>query len=121
MYVFGIPWNPLTVTMSSMALGIGIDYGIHVYERYEEEVLEGEYPREAVARSLEKLARPILGSSVTTMTGFGVLIFSRFPVLSNFGKTVVLVILMSLVATFIILPAVLTAVTVIKNGRRCRI
>jgi len=121
MYVFGIPWNPLTVTMSSMALGIGIDYGIHVYERYEEEILEGESATDAVVTSLEKLARPILGSSVTTMTGFGVLIFSRFPVLSNFGKTVFLVILMSLVATFVILPAVLTAVTIIRNGRRCRI
>ena len=121
MYVFGIPWNPLTVTMSSMALGIGIDYGIHVYERYEEEVLKGENARDAVVTSLEKLARPVLGSSVTTMTGFGVLIFSRFPVLSNFGKTVVLVIFMSLVATFVILPAVLTAVTIIRNGRRCRI
>ncbi len=121
MYVLGVPWNPLTVTMSSMALGIGIDYGIHVYERYEEEVLKGENARDAVVTSLEKLARPVLGSSVTTMTGFGVLIFSRFPVLSNFGKTVVLVIMMSLVATFVILPAVLTAVTIIKNGRRCRI
>jgi predicted RND superfamily exporter protein len=121
MYVLGIPWNPLTVTMSSMALGIGIDYGIHVYERYEEEVLEGESATDAVVTSLEKLARPILGSSVTTMTGFGVLILSRFPVLSNFGKTVFLVILMSLVATFVILPAVLTAVTIIRNGRRCRI
>ncbi|MDZ7687247.1 MAG: hydrophobe/amphiphile efflux-3 (HAE3) family transporter [Halobacteriales archaeon] len=121
MYVLGIPWNPLTVTMSSMALGIGIDYGIHVYERYEEEVLEGEAVTDAVVTSLEKLARPILGSSVTTMTGFGVLMLSRFPVLSNFGKTVFLVILMSLVATFVILPAVLTAVTIIKNGRRCRI
>ena len=121
MYVFGIPWNPLTVTMSSMALGIGIDYGIHVYERYEEEILEGERATDAVVTSIEKLARPILGSSVTTMTGFGVLILSRFPVLSNFGKTVFLVILMSLVATFVILPAVLTAVTIIRNGRRCRI
>jgi len=121
MYVFGIPWNPLTVTMASMALGIGTAYGILIYERYEEEVLRGEPASEAVITSLGKLSRPILGSSVTTMTGFGVLAFSRFPVLSNFGKTVVLVILLSLVATFVLLPAVLTAVTIIKDGRRCRI
>jgi hydrophobe/amphiphile efflux-3 (HAE3) family protein len=121
MYLLGVPWNPLTVTMSSMALGIGIDYGIHVYERYEEEVLAGESSTEAVVIALEKLSRPILGSSVTTMTGFGVLILSRFPVLSNFGVTVVLVILMSIVATFVILPAVLTAVTMVRDGARCRI
>jgi hydrophobe/amphiphile efflux-3 (HAE3) family protein len=121
MYAFGIPWNPLTVTMSSMALGVGIDYGIHVYERFEEEVLEGASSVDAVVTSLERLARPVLGSSITTMAGFGVLIFSRFPVLSNFGKTVVLVILTSLVATFVILPAVLTAVTMVRDGARCRV
>jgi predicted RND superfamily exporter protein len=121
MYAFGIPWNPLTVTMSSMALGVGIDYGIHVYERFEEEVLAGASSVEAVVTSLEKLARPVLGSSITTMAGFGVLVLSRFPVLSNFGKTVVLVILTSLVATFVILPAVLTAVTMVRDGARCRI
>jgi predicted RND superfamily exporter protein len=104
-----------------MALGVGIDYGIHVYERFEEEVLEGAASADAVVTSLEKLARPVLGSSITTMAGFGVLVFSRFPVLSNFGKTVVLVILMSLVATFVILPAILTAVTMIRGGARCRI
>jgi hydrophobe/amphiphile efflux-3 (HAE3) family protein len=121
MYVLGIPWNPLTVTMSSMALGVGIDYGIHVYERFEEEALAGASSVEAVVTSLEKLARPVLGSSITTMAGFGVLVLSRFPVLSNFGKTVVLVILTSLVATFVILPAVLTAVTMVRDGERCRI
>lgn len=121
MYVLGIPWNPLTVTMASMALGIGTAYGILIYERYEEEVLKGADPSDAVVTSVGKLARPIIGSSVTTMTGFGVLMFSRFPVLSNFGVTVVLVILLSLVATFVLLPAMLAAVTMIKEGRRCRI
>ncbi|MDY7082903.1 MAG: efflux RND transporter permease subunit, partial [Halobacteria archaeon] len=41
MFVVNVPWNPLTVTMSSITLGIGIDYGIHVYERFEEERVNG--------------------------------------------------------------------------------
>ncbi|WP_299266194.1 efflux RND transporter permease subunit [Halorientalis sp.] len=109
MYLFEIPWNPLTITMSSLTLGIGVDYGIHIFERYEQEVHEyGRSPRQAAATAVGKLSRPIIGSSFTTIFGFGVLLVSRFPVLSNFGKTTVLAIGFSLLASFIILPAALT-------------
>ncbi len=107
MYILKIPWNPLTITMSSIALGIGIDYGVHVFERYREEVNKGKDISEALSISVSKLSRPILASSLTTITGFGILIFSRFPVLSNFGWTTVLTIFFSLVSAFLILPILL--------------
>jgi predicted RND superfamily exporter protein len=109
MHLLGIPWNPLTITMSSLTLGIGVDYGIHVFERYEHEVeTNGQAPVSAAATAVSKLSRPIFGSSFTTIFGFGVLMLSRFPVLANFGTTTVLAIGMTLVTAFTILPAVLT-------------
>jgi hydrophobe/amphiphile efflux-3 (HAE3) family protein len=115
MYVFGVPWNPLTITMSSLTLGIGVDYGVHIFERFEYELLErGQSPLDAAATAVEKLSRPIIGSSFTTIFGFGVLMFSRFPVLSNFGKTTVFAIGLSLTTAFVILPAALTVVRVVK-------
>jgi predicted RND superfamily exporter protein len=107
MYIIGIPWNPLTITMSSLALGIGIDFGIHIYERYVEELNNGEDAESAISTSVSKLSRPILGSSLTTIFGFGVLNISRFPVLSNFGLTTDLAIAFALLSAFITLPAVL--------------
>ena len=101
MYIFGIPWNPLTVTVASIILGIGVDYGVHIHERYLEEktaVLE------AITKATSKKARPILGSGLTTMFGFGVLIVSDFPVLANFGKAIVLAMIFALASTFLILP-----------------
>ncbi|SEO54009.1 hypothetical protein SAMN05216388_101417 [Halorientalis persicus] len=109
MHLLGIPWNPLTITMSSLTLGIGVDYGIHVFERYEYEIeTNGQTAVGAAATAVSKLSRPIVGSSFTTIFGFGVLILSRFPVLANFGTTTVLAIGMSLATAFTILPAVLS-------------
>jgi hydrophobe/amphiphile efflux-3 (HAE3) family protein len=114
MYLFGVPWNPLTITMSSLTLGIGIDYGVHIFERFEYELLEGgQSARDAAATAVAKLSRPIVGSSFTTIFGFGVLTFSRFPVLANFGKTTVFAIGLSLVTAFTVLPAALTVVRVV--------
>ena len=116
MYAFGIPWNPLTITMSSIALGVGVDYGVHVFERYAEEVERGASDREAAATAVAKLARPVLGSSLTTIFGFGVLMISRFPVLANFGKVTVFAIGLSLAGAFLVLPAALVLVPGLAGG-----
>lgn len=110
MYIFGIPWNPLTVTVASIILGIGIDYGVHVYERYKEELEKGKDVNSSVVEALTKKSRPILGSGLTTMLGFGVLILSDFPVLANFGRAILLAMVFALLATFLGLPSVLILV-----------
>jgi hydrophobe/amphiphile efflux-3 (HAE3) family protein len=117
MYVFSIPWNPLTITMSSIALGVGVDYGIHVFERYEHEVEHGASDRAAAATAVAKLARPVLGSSLTTIFGFGILVVSRFPVLANFGKVTVLAIALALAGAFVVLPASLVLVPGVVHSR----
>jgi hypothetical protein len=116
MYLVGVPWNPLTITMSSLTLGIGIDYGVHVFERFEYEVAErGQSRLDAATTAVAKLSRPVIGSSFTTIFGFGVLTVSQFPVLANFGLTTVFAIALSLVASFGILPAALVTVRLIER------
>jgi hydrophobe/amphiphile efflux-3 (HAE3) family protein len=115
MYLVGVPWNPLTITMSSLTLGIGVDYGVHVFERFEYEVRErGQSRVDAATTAVAKLSRPVIGSSFTTIFGFGVLVVSQFPVLSNFGVTTVFAIALSLVAAFGILPAALVTTRLVE-------
>jgi predicted RND superfamily exporter protein len=103
--------------MSSLTLGIGIDYGVHVFERFEYEHRErGRSRRDAAATAVAKLSRPVVGSSFTTIFGFGVLTVSQFPVLANFGLTTVFAIGLSLVAAFGILPAALVTVRLLDRG-----
>ena len=106
MYLLGIPWNPGTVSMASIALGVGVDYGLHVHERYRELLETPDMDRAtAMAAAVRRLSRPILGSALTTMAGFGVLLVSRFPVVRNFGKTLVLVVAFSLLMAVLTFPA----------------
>ncbi len=106
MYLFGVPWNPLTVTTASIVFGVGITYGIHVYERFREEVARGSDPEAAIRTAVVRKSRPVLGSGLTTMLGFGVLIMSQFPVLSNFGIAIALAMGLALVSAFLFMPAV---------------
>lgn len=106
MYLLDLPWNPLTIATASIVLGVGVDYGLHVYERYREEVVErGARPTDAIRTAMIKLSRPVLGSGLTTMLGFGALAISDFPVLANFGKVIAIAMGLALLTTFTILPA----------------
>ncbi|MFO7832529.1 MAG: MMPL family transporter, partial [Halohasta sp.] len=109
MYLLGVPWNPLTVTTASIVLGVGITYGIHIYERFREEVTHGQPPELAIRTAIVRKARPVVGSGATTMLGFGVLTLSEFPVLSNFGIAVALGMGMALLTAFVVMPAVVVA------------
>jgi len=107
MFLLGVPWNPLTVTTASIVFGVGITYGIHVYERFREELaVSAVSPAEAIRAAIVAKARPVLGSGATTMFGFGVLLVSDFPVLSNFGLAVALAMGLALLSAFVLMPAV---------------
>ena len=106
MYVLGIPWNPLTVATGSIALGAGITYGIHVHERFKEELFaRGSTPTVAMREAMVRKSRPVIGSGATTLFGFGALGISQFPVLANFGIAVALAMTFALVTAFVFLPA----------------
>ena len=120
MFLIGVPWNPLTVTTASIVFGVGITYGIHVYERFREELaVTGVSPDEAIRAAIVAKARPVMGSGATTMFGFGVLIVSDFPVLSNFGLAIALAMGLALLSAFVFMPAVvllLSRVNVLPAG-----
>ena len=112
MYAIGVPWNPLTVTTASIVFGVGITYGIHVYERFREELaVSGATPEDAIQAAIVAKARPVLGSGATTMFGFGVLIVSDFPVLANFGLAIALAMGLALLSAFVFMPAVVFLLT----------
>lgn len=106
MMVMGIKQTTISIALNSIVLGMGIDYSIHITERYFEE--RGKLGvEESVKRTIERTGKAVLTSALTTAGGFGALYFSSFPVLSNFGVLAFIAVIFSLVSAVSIVPAFL--------------
>ncbi len=91
----GIPVSVMSIGIAPMLLGMGIDYSIHVVHRIRRNFVEG----------YASIFRPILVTSVTTMLGFGSLLFAKMPGLRDFGALGVIGIFFSMVAALFLLPS----------------
>ncbi|MFN7963415.1 MAG: MMPL family transporter [Thermoanaerobaculia bacterium] len=91
-WVFGlmgwlaIPLGVATSMFCAIAIGIGVDYGIHFLERYsvEKRAAGGS----AVAAALEETGPPILSDTLAITLGFAVLALSQVPANARFGLLV---------------------------------
>jgi predicted RND superfamily exporter protein len=111
-YVFGIPLNLITVLISSLLIGIGIDFSIHFTHRYMEELKNRPMePEESVRSAIFHVGRPALVATATTCGAFALLMISRIPAIGTFGLMTALVILFCLIATLFVLPPALVHLT----------
>jgi len=107
MALFGIPFGPVTATISALGIGIGIPYMIHVTHRYLEERLQAESPAAAINETLTHTGGALAGSAITTIAGFGILVTSTAIPFRQFGFVTAYTILLALVAAVLVLPSML--------------
>jgi hopanoid biosynthesis associated RND transporter like protein HpnN len=77
MGLFGIPFNPANIMTLPLVIGIGVTNGIHILNRFAEEL----HPS-ILARSTGKA---VLVSGLTTIAGFGSLIVARHQGIQSLG------------------------------------
>lgn len=107
MALFGIPFGPVTATISALAIGIGIPYMIHVTHRYLEERHEFDDLNDAIEHTLTHTGGALAGSAITTISGFGILITSTTIPFRQFGFVTAYTILLALIAAVMVLPSML--------------
>lgn len=105
--LLGISYNPLTISLSSLILGIGTEFTILVLERYIEERRKGQENEGAIETALGSVGQAITVSGLTVIGGFITLTFVNFPVLQSFGFITVLDTAYALISTLTILPAII--------------
>ncbi len=108
--LLGMSGEPLTVTialMSSMALGIGVDYAIHFVIKYQNERRQRSCPVDALTRTLSTVGVAIFYNALVVFAGFLVLAMSNFPPHRVLGLLVALNMLVCFVGTVTLLAAVL--------------
>ncbi|MFH1851372.1 MAG: MMPL family transporter [Candidatus Neomarinimicrobiota bacterium] len=101
----GIRLDIATAMLSSIMIGVGVDYTIHFLWRYRQERQEGQAYGEAVIRTLTTTGRGIAFNALSVILGFGALMLSLFPPIKFFGFLVVMSIFSCVVGALILVPA----------------
>ena len=96
-----------TLTLSTMlGLGLGIDYALFFVSRFREELED--YPTvEAVPRTVATAGRSIFFSGTAVLIGLSGLLFFPFMFMRSIGVAGVVVVFVSVLAAFTLLPALL--------------
>jgi len=99
--VFGIPFNFADVVVLPLLLGIGVDTGIHLVERWR---LEGTAPRDLLETST---AQGVVFSALTTIASFGTLGFTTHTGISSMGKLLAIGVALTVICNLFVLPALI--------------
>jgi predicted RND superfamily exporter protein len=79
MGLLGVPLSSSTAIISAIAIGIGVDYAIHLIERYRLNRRYGVAVDNAATKTLSHTGRAIIFNAIAVMGGFSVLLVSVFP------------------------------------------
>ncbi|MCE0523627.1 MAG: MMPL family transporter [Methylacidiphilales bacterium] len=99
-------FNILSIAVIPMVLGIGIDFGIQILGRYEEELGHGRTVKEAVTAALRHTGVAIITGGSTTAAAFFTLCFNDFVGLSELGIIAGASMIFCIAANLVVLPAV---------------
>lgn len=117
--LFGWSLDVLTMGISSLVIGSGIDYSIQVVYRFREEWKKnGKSPQKAIRTTVMNTGTAILAAMTTTVGVFAVLALSRMPALGRFGGLTAIVITYALLAALFILPCVIMFYALRKKTAR---
>jgi predicted RND superfamily exporter protein len=102
-----IALDAATALLSSIMIGVGVDFTIQYIWCFNLQIRSGlSYP-EAISASMKTIGRSIIINALSVMAGFGALIFSGFTSIRFFGYLVLISIGSCLVGALVIIPAFL--------------
>jgi hydrophobe/amphiphile efflux-3 (HAE3) family protein len=114
MGITGIPLDIATVLVGSIALGIGIDYSIHIITGFNNHLLENGDAEKSIESVILLSGKAIIINVVSVLAGFLVLLFSQIVPLQNFGLLIGVSMIGSGFSALSLLPAIL----ILANRKR---
>lgn len=103
----GISLNIATVLVASVALGIGIDYSIHVISHFNQTYEQSGDLRRAINEAVVVSGKAIIINVISVSAGFLVLVFSEMVPLQYFGILIAICMLSSSLGALTLLPSML--------------
>lgn len=103
---FGIPLSFATISLGSMILGLGVEYGSFITERILEEMKQDGI-EEAVMVSVPNTGKAILGSAMTDGMGFLALLLATISFIRDLGVTLALGEFLTVSSALVITPCLM--------------
>jgi predicted RND superfamily exporter protein len=99
--------NILTSAFAAILVGLGIDFAVHIYDRYHQERASGTDVSSAIETTLTQTGRGIWTGAFTTVFAFGVFFFSRVQGIVELAFLVSVGLLCALLCIYFVLPSFL--------------
>jgi len=103
----GQPLDIMTLMVSVVAVGIGVDYSIHFISRFRAEYRKDGNAERALPATIQTTGRGITYNALTVALGFFILIFASFKGIRTFGWQIALTMGVSALSAISIIPAIL--------------
>ena len=97
--LFHIQLDPANIVTMPMILGIGVAYGVYVMDRYREEG--------GVRIFASSTGKAVVLSALTTLFGFGSMLFGQYRGLVSLGMVMSLGVIFNLISALVVLPQIL--------------
>ena len=110
MGIVNIPLDIATTLLSSIMIGVGVDYTIHFLWRYKSEYAMSKNIDTAISNTFKTTGRGIVFNAMSVIIGFSALIFSNFAPLRFFGFLVVVSIFSCLMCALLLIPAIIKTI-----------
>ena len=100
--------NILSVVFTTILIGLGIDFGIHILERFKEERKSGSEILPALQKTLQGTGQGNFSGAITTAMAFGAMALTDFIGIVELGWIAGWGILFCMIAMILLLPALVT-------------
>jgi RND superfamily putative drug exporter len=111
----------LAPTLATMiGLGVGIDYALFVVTRHQEQLRTGMALEDSVARATATSGAAVVFAGGTVIIALGALALAGIPMVSALGYTAAIVVVVAVLASITLLPAILGSLGPRINALRIR-
>ena len=107
MYFVGYSLNILTITVTCITIGVGIDYACYITERFRLVADKTGDVTKAVTETISRTGNAILIAALSSMFGFGILAFAPIPPQQQFGIITAITLVYAFLTSILVLPLVL--------------
>jgi uncharacterized protein len=111
---FQVGWNSIISSVISMTIGIGIDFGIQLSNRFRQE-LEEHDKKTAMCRTLKYTLYPMIITVVAALIGFQAMSLGQLKLMGNLGRTMSF----GMIASMIVAVSLVAALMVVfERGKK---